>query len=97
MRQMKLYHIWYQTEQLKITKKGVCTMKNEKLIPSLFVEDKSDLPKRGGRYVSKAEKEKKEKEAMRKKIAECNCNCNCNCNCDDCDNHPFFGGEGSCG
>ena len=70
-------------------------MKNEKLIPSLIIEDKDSLPKRGGKYVSKEEKEKQKMEAMEKKIAECNCNCNCNC--DDCDNHPFFGGEGSCG
>ncbi len=69
-------------------------MKNEKLIPSLIEEDKTSLPKRGGKYVSDEDKAKAELEQTRKKMRECNCDCNCNC--DDCDSHPFFWGEGSC-
>ncbi len=68
-------------------------MKNEKLIPSLIVEEKDSLPKRGGKYVSQKEKERLE--SMKKNIAECNCNCNCdcNCNCNHAEDHPFFDGE----
>lgn len=73
-------------------------MKNEKLIPSLIEEDKTSLPKRGGKYVSDEEREKKEHERterhLMQKLRECNCNCNCHC--DSCDDHPFFKGEGSC-
>ena len=73
-------------------------MKNEKLIPSLIEEDKTSLPKRGGKYVSDEEKEKTELEQTRRHFMEKlrECNCNCNCNCDSCDDHPLFAGEGSC-
>lgn len=76
-------------------------MKNEKLIPSFITEDKSFLPQRGGRYVSDEEKEKAEHEQTTielRKLRECNCNCDCNCywNCNNCDDHPFHAGEGSC-
>lgn len=57
-------------------------MKNEKLIPYLIEEDKTSLPKRGGKYVSYADEQKGELERVRRKLSECNCNCNCNCNCD---------------
>ncbi len=64
-------------------------MKKEKLIPSLIEEEnETSLPKRGGRYVSDAEKEEKKVERLKEELRDCNCYC------DSCDSHPFHKGEG---
>lgn len=60
-------------------------MKNERLIPFLIEEDKNELPKRGGKYISEEAKSEEELRRIRRKLSECNCDCNCNCNC-NCDN-----------
>ena len=71
--------------------------KRENLIPSLILtEDQTTVPKRGGKYASKAAT-KVELEERVKILSEtlsrcdCNCDCDCNCNCDreeeDCCNY----------
>lgn len=57
-------------------------MKNENLIPFLIEDDKNELPRRGGKYISEEAKKQEELSKIRKKLSECNCDCNCNCNCD---------------
>lgn len=73
-------------------------MKNKNLIPSLLDDTQLPLPKRGGRYVSLAEKERKQLEEteaarreseneareLRRKLYNCNCDCDCDCHSCDC-------------
>lgn len=58
-------------------------MINEKLIPSLIIEEDDFLPKRGGKYVSEQKKNEEKLAKIREKLSSCNCDCNCNCDCDD--------------
>lgn len=64
--------------------------KKEDLIPSLvLIEDQQNIPKRGGKYVSKSAvnakmsveyaKMKERMEEAERKYNSCHCNCNCDC------------------